>query len=126
MINRKIQPNLPIKKELIILIESLGFFGLIVVVENVIGYNNQYVLSKEFGESSVWYKLMIILTFGNIYAKSRYYGALKAVELSVINCGLSYDDHTGKYDRIVISDIKAVELNHNPKEIANKWNQSVA
>jgi hypothetical protein len=65
---------------------------MIVIVEKMIGYNNNYVLSDEFKESSVFYKLMIILTFGNIYAKSRYYGALKAVELSVINCGLSWDD----------------------------------
>lgn len=99
---------------------------MIVITENYFGYTHSYVLTEEFALLPVYQKMAIILTFGNYYAKSRYYGGLKAVELAVISCGLSYDDDKQDYSRITISDIKKVEFNHNPKEIANVWNFSIA
>ena len=63
---------------------------------------------------------------GNIYAKARYYGGLKAVEVAVITSGLSYNDQLGDYSRLTICKFIAVELSHNPKEIANNWNYSIA
>ena len=99
---------------------------MIVITESVIGYTHSYVLTDSFATLPLLYKLAIILSFGNIYAKCRYYGGLKAAELAVISSGLSYHDHRGDYSRIVISDIAKVELNHNPKEIANYWNFSIA
>ena len=65
---------------------------MIVITENIIGYNHSFVLTDEFRELNIFKKILIILTCGNIYAKSKYYGALKAVEIAIICCGLNYDD----------------------------------